>query len=132
MMKIHHIGYLVKKIERAIPAFEGLGFDVETETVFDDYRGIDICFMKKDEYRVKLVSPKNKESVVYQLQKKYGNSPYHICYICNDLEAKIDELRDSGYVKYDEPLEAIAFSNKRVCFLIHPYLGMIELLEETE
>lgn len=131
-MKIHHIGYLVKKIDRAISAFQNLEFKIESETVFDEYRGIDICFMTKDGYRVELVSPKNKESVVYELQKKYGNSPYHICYICNDIEAKVDELRNSGYVKYDEPHEAVAFSNKRVCFLIHPYLGMIELLEESE
>ncbi len=129
-MKIHHIGYLVKKIDRAIQAFEGLGFEREAEIVFDEYRGIDICFMVKDGYRVELVSPSNKDSIVYELQKKYGNSPYHFCYICDDAVTTIDELRRNGYVRLDEPHEAVAFDNKIVCFLIHPYLGMIELLEE--
>lgn len=129
-MKIHHIGYFVKKIERAIVAFKNLGFEIEKDTIFDEYRGIDICFMIKDGYRVELVSPKNKESVVYALQKKYGNSPYHICYACNDIEETINELRGNGYVKFDEPHEAVALGNQLVCFLIHPYLGMIELLEE--
>ena len=131
-MQIHHIGYLVKKINKAIPAFVNLGYKIDSDIVFDEYRGIDICFMTRENYRVELVSPKNKESVVYELQKKYGNSPYHICYICENIESEVEKLRDSGYVKYDEPHEAIAFSNKKVCFLIHPYLGMIELLEENE
>lgn len=131
-MQIHHIGYLVKKTNKAIPAFENLGYKMESDIVFDEYRGIDICFMTKEHYRVELVCPKSKDSVVYELQKKYGNSPYHICYICENIEDEVEKLRDSGYVKYDEPHEAIAFSNKKVCFLIHPYLGMIELLEENE
>ena len=128
-MKIHHIGYLVKKIERALPAFRNLGFCLEGDIVFDDYRGIDICFIIKDGYRMELVSPRSKESVVWDLQKKYGNCPYHVCYLCDDLEPAIDGLRKQGYVQCDEPHEAPAFSNKKVCFLIHPYLGMIELLE---
>ncbi len=129
-MKIHHVGYIVKRIERAIYTFEGLGFNAESEIVFDDYRGIDICFMIKDGYRIELVSPKNKDSVVYDLQKKYGNSPYHICYTCSDLEQKITELRNCGFVQLDDAHEAIALCRMKVCFLVHPYMGMIELLEE--
>ena len=131
-MQIHHIGYLVKKIDRAIIAFEELGYRKETEIIFDEHRGIDICFLVKDGYRMELVSPKSKESVVYELQKKYGNSPYHICYNCENIEMSIQELRSNGYVQYDIPHEAIALNNRNVCFLIHPYLGMIELLEDNK
>lgn len=131
-LHIHHIGYLVKKIERGIDAFTSLGYEKETEIIFDDYRGINICFMIKDGYRVELVSPQNKDSVVYNLMKKIGNNPYHICYLCNDLFEAIDDMRNQGFVKYDEPHEASAIKNKKVCFMIHPYLGMIELLEEDK
>ena len=131
-MQIHHIGYLVKKISKAIMAFKELGYEQETNIIIDEYRDIDLCFMIKDGYRVELVSPRNRDSVVYELRKKYGNSPYHICYVCKDFENTIEKMIEKGYVKYDEPHEAIAFSNRRVCFLIHPYLGMIELLEENE
>lgn len=129
-MKIHHIGYLVKKMDRSISAFRNLGFEVEADTVEDTFRGINICFMVKDGYRVELVCPNSKESVVYDLQKKYGNSPYHICYICDDMQTEIKELRSKGYVAFNEPHEAVALGYQLVCFLIHPYLGMIELLEE--
>lgn len=129
-MRIHHIGYLVKKIDKAVLAFKDLGYEIEKSVIFDEYRQIDICFMVKDRYRIELVSPKNKDSVVYGLLKKYGNSPYHVCYICDDIEEEAMELTDKGYIKCDNSHEAVAIDNHKVCFLIHPYLGMIELLEE--
>ena len=128
-LKIHHIGYLVKKIDKAIVAFQNLGYEKKTGIIFDEYRGIDICFMLKDGYRIELVCPKTKDSVVYGLMKKIGNSPYHTCYECNRIEAAIDDLRMQGYVKFDEPHAAVAFDDNNVCFMVHPYLGMIELLE---
>ena len=131
-MKIHHIGYLVKKIDRAIHGFIKLSYEKESEIVYDEYRGVDICFMVKDKYRIELVSPRDEKSVVYQLQKKMGNTPYHICYICKDIESAIDEMKAQGFVEIDEPHDAVAIGRKLVCFLMHPYLGMIELLEDKE
>lgn len=32
-LRIHHIGYLVKKIERGIDAFTSLGYEKETEII---------------------------------------------------------------------------------------------------
>jgi len=56
-MKIHHIGYLVKSMEKAQKTFTELGYRIEQETVYDDYRQIDICFLEKDGYRIELVCP---------------------------------------------------------------------------
>ena len=69
-MKIHHIGYLVRKIDRAIQEFGDLGYQVLQETVYDDYRQVQICFMEKDGYVIELVSPTTKTSVVRDLLKK--------------------------------------------------------------
>lgn len=96
MMKIHHIGYIVKKIEKAILAFEDLGYVKKDDTIFDEYRQIDICFMEKDGYCVELVSPVNKESSVFGLLKKLGNSAYHICYSCPNLEDTIEKFTRGG------------------------------------
>ena len=64
---------------------EKLGFEVTQDTVFDEYRGIDITFLARDGYVVEIVSPKEKDSVVSELFKKIGNSPYHICYETDDI-----------------------------------------------
>lgn len=129
-MKVNHIGYLVKKLEKAKKEFLNLGYQVMQEDVYDDFRGINISFLEKDGYVVELVEPVSADSVVGSLQKKVGNSPYHICYEVESIEQAIEELRLKRYVSWDEPHEAKAFGGKRVCFLIHPYLGMIELLEK--
>lgn len=128
-MRIHHVGYLVKKIEKAIKAFEGLGYTLTQGIVLDEYRKANICFLEKDGYVIELVSPVSKDSVVADLMKKYGNSPYHICYEVEDMENEVNSLLDQHYVVCSELHSAVAIGNRNVCFLIHPYLGMVELLE---
>ena len=66
---------------------------------------------------------------IYGMMKKIGNSPYHICYICESMDKTVEVLRAQGYVKYDEPHAAVAFDYRDVCFMVNPYLGMVELLE---
>ena len=130
-MKVHHIGYFVKNIEKGKRSFIDLGYEVEQDVVRDEYRGIDIAFLVKDGYRVELVSPYTEESVVYDLRKRMGNSPYHICYEVADLDTAIGELQAQRFVVTQEPHEAVAIDGKRVCFLIHGQIGIIELVEES-
>ena len=128
-MKIHHVGYLVKKIDKAIKAFQALGYSYIQETILDEYRQANICFLEKDGYVVELISPVSKESVVADLIKRIGNSPYHFCYETDCIDEDISRLQDQHYVMCSELHSAVALENIRVCFMIHPYLGMIELLE---
>ena len=130
-MTIHHIGYLVKKLDRARLAFEALGYGVEQETIRDEFRKVDIVFLSKDDYRIELVSPYAPDSVVAGLLVRTGNSPYHVCYEVDDLDAEIERLRDARYVVSSEPAPAPACGGARVAFLVHPYLGMVELLEKA-
>lgn len=126
--KVHHIGYLVKKIEKAQKTFESLGYQIEQDTVRDPIREVDICFLQKDGYRVELVSPVSENSVVAGLLKKYKNCPYHICYEADDPEAAYQELTEHGFTAIDTPTPAPALGNRSVVFLMSPVIGMIELL----
>jgi methylmalonyl-CoA/ethylmalonyl-CoA epimerase len=128
-MKVHHVGYLVKRIDKAVKEFGKLGYELESAVVRDAIRDIDICFMKKDGYVIELVSPVSEGSVVANLIKRYKNAPYHICYTSTDFNGDVAHLLSSGYVQIEEPKVAPALSNKRVVFLMNPSMGMIELLE---
>ena len=130
-MKIHHVGYLVKKIGKATKAFEDLGFVAMAPQVYDQIRDIDILFMEKDGYVIELVSPKSPDSVVSNLMKKLGNTPYHFCYETEDIVATADKLSKEGYVIIDEPTVAVAIEGRKVIFLMHPFMGMIELVEKA-
>lgn len=127
-LKVHHIGYLVKKIEKAKQTFEALGYQTEQDVVRDNIRKVDICFLIKDGYRIELVSPVSEDSVVYGLLKKYKNSPYHICYETVDFNSDYEALRAEGFLPIDTPTPAPALSGRDVVFMSHASLGMIELI----
>jgi len=129
-MRIHHIGYLVKNLQKAIPQFERCGFNCEGPSIYDEVRDMDILFMKNDAFRIELVAPKSERSVAWNLLGKMGAAPYHICYYSSDIEADMDMLREGGYVPAGEPLAAPALNNKRVVFMYSRNAGMLELYEE--
>lgn len=136
-MKIDHIGYLCKNIQRSKEQFLTLGYQMVSEIVEDNVpledgniRNVSICFLEKDGYRIELVSPLNQDSVVYQTLKKNGEGPYHICYQTENLISTITELEAQGYFLIQEPASAIAFENAKVAFLYQAGIGILELVEK--
>lgn len=128
-MEIDHIGYLVKKLDKARTTFLDMGYQEEGEVVYDPLRDIDILFLKNGNYRIELVAPKSERSVVWDTLKKLVNTPYHICYICDNLETSIEEWRMKGFTLTGEAMPAIACGGRNVCFLYNRAVGMIELIE---
>lgn len=128
-MRVHHVGYLVKRLEKARAGFSALGFQAAGAAVYDGYRDIDILFMEKDGYRVELVSPRSEASVVAGLIKTYKNAPYHLCYEAADFPEELAGLEKSGFTRIDSPAPAPALDGRRVCFLMSPCIGLVELLE---
>jgi len=129
-MKIHHIGYAVKNIEDSIKEFEKLCYRTIGNKIVDNQRKVIIQFIKNGDYIIELVAPLNKESPVTSLLKKQGNSPYHVCYITNNLEEEISNLGNSGFVVISDLLKAPAINNKKVIFLYKKEIGLLELVEE--
>lgn len=129
-MQVHHVGYLVKNMMRAEKDFTLLGYVRETEVIYDPIRQVDISFWTNGGLRVELVSPKTKESPVYDLLKVCKNMPYHVCYVSEDLAADAATLRENGYFPVGEPAPAPAIGGQTVWFWMSGQTGMIELLEK--
>ena len=128
-MKIDHIGYAVKNIDKAKMSMEILGYKFEP-TVEDKDRNIFITFGELDGYRIELVAPMGEGSPVDMYLSKIGPTPYHICYKSSDIEADIEKLKSSHF-KVSIPLApAVAFNNNRVVFLYSLSVGLIEIVEE--
>ena len=129
-MKIDHIGYAVKRMDRAITAFQQLGY--EFEPVIDDAdRNVKLAFGNKDGYRIELVAPldKKQESPVDQYLSNAIGTPYHICYESSDLDKEVEELKSQGYKVVIEPKPAVAFGNRRVVFMMNIGFGLMEIVE---
>ena len=69
-MRVHHIGYLVKAIDKAILSFEALGYKLTIPSTWDSSREAYICFLKNEGYCVELICP-SKESPLFPLLKQY-------------------------------------------------------------
>lgn len=128
-MRIDHIGYAVKNIDKAKKSMETLGYIFEP-TVEDKDRNIFIAFGEFDGYRVELVAPMEEGSPIDMYLSKIGPTPYHICYRSADIETDIAELQKNRF-KVSIPLApAIAFGNKRVVFMYSLSIGLIEIVED--
>ena len=129
-MKIDHIGYAVRRIDRAIVAFKELGFDFG-EIIDDTDRNVRLAFGVKDGYRIELVSPLDKEktSPVDQYIIGASGTPYHICYSSSDFEKELETLKSRGYKVIIEPKPAVAFGGKRVVFMMNISFGLMEIVE---
>lgn len=128
-MKVDHIGYAVKNIDKARKQMEALGFSFE-ETVTDMDRNIYIAFGEMCGYRVELVAPISYGTPVDAFLEKIGPTPYHICYTSNDIKADIERLQQKRF-KVTVPLApAVAFGGKQVVFLYSLAVGLIEIVEE--
>lgn len=129
-MRIDHIGYAVKRMDRAISSFEKLGFCFEP-IVEDKDRNVIIAFGDKEGYRIELVAPLDKGlgSPVDQYLSNVAGTPYHICYqsVCFDRE--IENLKKKGFKVIIEPRPAPAFGGKRVVFMMNLGFGLMEIVE---
>lgn len=97
-MKIHHIGYAVKNIEKSRDAFLQLGYRNEGDIVVDDARNVKILFMVcGGGQKLELIEAYNTEKPSpvdnYLRKQKDMAVPYHLCYEASDIEGKIQELQ---------------------------------------
>ncbi|MBR5758265.1 MAG: VOC family protein, partial [Thermoguttaceae bacterium] len=90
-MNIDHIGYAVEDLDNSKKALEALGFSFES-AIEDVDRRIRIAFGELDGYRVELVAPAAENSPVSALLKKVGPTPYHLCYLSENIETDVVEL----------------------------------------
>lgn len=70
------------------------------------------------------------ESPIDYYLSKVGPIPYHICYSSKCIEKDIKDLEQKRFKVTVSPAQAIAFGGKRVVFLMHRTVGMIEIVEE--
>jgi methylmalonyl-CoA/ethylmalonyl-CoA epimerase len=128
-MIFHHIGIAVNNIENAKTLYEKLGYKI-SYIIIDSIQNVKLCFLdKSDSPTIELVSPIDDKSPVVTILKKNGAMPYHTCYEVVDIELEIKKLKKNGYVQVSKTVPAIAFENRKVCFLFHKATGLIELLE---
>ena len=132
MMRFHHVGIAVQNINEAIHAYEALGYSQNSAIIHDPIQKVQLCFLDKDgSPTLELVAASSVESPVSNILAKNGPTPYHNCFEVDDIIESVAKLKLSGFRRLSAIVQAIAFENRRICFLYHKEVGLIELLENT-
>lgn len=126
----HHIGIACRNIDKTAEVYSALGYK-KGDVVFDPLQNINICFLSHPSMPlVELLSPVDENSPVVQILDKNGVTPYHTCYVVNNLEDAIKAFKHRRYVIVSKPKEACAIENRRVAFMYNADMGLIELVEK--
>lgn len=126
---VHHIGYAVYNIEKAIPQFEMLGYKF-SKTIIDDSRGIKINFGSNGIITIELIESISNDSAVNKVIKKTRTpTPYHICYVTDNIAETCSELEEEGWILISPISPAPAINNSNVAFLSSMDIGIVEFVE---
>lgn len=128
-MKFHHIGVAVKDISATAAVYVTGGYK-QSDTIFDPIQNVNICWLTKENMPVvELLEPVDETSPVNKILEKNGVTPYHTCYIVDEIDLAMKELRKMKYIVVSKPAEAVAIHGCKVCFLFNKNVGLIELVE---
>jgi len=128
--QLDHIGYVTDDIAKTALSFRFLGFEAD-EIVDDDTQRTRICFLRKqDEIAIELVEP-YEDNKTMQKMLKHGVSPYHTCYVVDDVIAAYEEMLDNDFVPLFKPVPAPAFGNRLICYFFKQEMGLIELVNRN-
>ena len=127
MLKIHHIGIVVKNIALFI---ENSDYNISSEIVYDKNQHSNICLLNtlKNEPIIELIEPIDEKSTTYNHLIKNGNGIHHLCY---QIESW---LMLKGYLSRKKikvimgPVKALIFKNQRVVFGYSPIQGLVEFI----
>jgi len=131
-MEFHHVGIAVRSIEETTNLYVDMGYHF-TGTLVDLVQNVRIAFLKReDSPLLELVQPVDKTSPVSNILKRAGVSAYHFCYETADLQKSMEDFENRDFKVLIEPVQAVAFNNRRISFLYHIEIGLIELLEKIK
>lgn len=116
--KIAHIGIAVKSMEESLPFYtEHLGLKLlGTEVVPSEQ--VKVAFLEIGESRIELLEPLTSESAIAKFIEKRGEGIHHIALDVEDVQARLDRLKENGVpLIHEQPKEGA--HNALIAFL-HP------------
>lgn len=130
-LRFHHLGVACRHIDAEARSVALLGYRPEAgeHGEFEDpLQGVRGRFMVGPGPRLELLEPLA-GSTVLDLWLKAGVRIYHQAYEVADLDAEAARLTGAGARMMSPPQPAVAFSGRRVCFVMLRTMLLVELIE---
>jgi methylmalonyl-CoA/ethylmalonyl-CoA epimerase len=125
----HHLGYACSAIARERAAFELLGYQAEGSPFHDPTQGVNGCFFVGPGPRIELLeNVEGSDTLTPWLGA--GSKLYHLAYeVEGTLEAAMRVLQRERTRVIVQPVAAVAFGGRRICFVMFRQGLLVELIE---
>ncbi len=135
MQKFHHVGYVVKNIEKEVRGVSrSLGATWDQKVIHDPLQGARVTFLRTPatgDAQIELVEPAGNDSPVSRFLQK-GGGLHHLCYEVMDLAEHLKFMRAAGCVVVRPPLAAAAFENRLISWVFTRERLLLEFLEAAK
>ena len=129
--KINHIAIVVKDIDESLK-FWATALGLELHHVEDvPSQASKVAFIPVGESEIELVQPTTEDSGMAAYLEKRGEGMHHLCIEVDDIEAKMQELKDAGIRLINDVPQVLP--GRKMAF-IHPKSAsgvLVELYEIT-
>jgi methylmalonyl-CoA/ethylmalonyl-CoA epimerase len=129
---LHHIGIVVRSIPEAAAAYsDRYGYEVRSEIIHDPTQTAYVQFLRlpADPCYLELVCPDGPKSKLRNALNK-GGGLNHIGYATEVIEWACKQLSRQGMFLIQPPVPAVAFSGRRIAWLIGRGCLLTELVEK--
>ena len=95
-MKLHHIGIVVKNIQKSLGELnQYLHFESTTVPSLVGSQKVNICFLKTNNVFLELIEPAQENSPISDFVKKKGGF-HHLCFEVDDIHVELERMKKNG------------------------------------
>lgn len=132
LTRLHHVGFVVERIEESIPEFvRSLGAQRNSEIFSDPIQKVKVVFLATaaGDAQIELVQANADDSPVSRFLAKSGPGLHHLCYEVEDIEETLRQMRSNGALIAKPPRPAVAFGGRRIAWVLTKERLLVEVLE---
>jgi len=131
-MKLHHIGIVVKNIQKSLGELTNyLQFEETTIPTLIESQKVNVCFLKTSNIFLELIEPVHNDSPVKKFSES-GGGFHHLCFEVDDVIKTLKQLKENGARIIVEPTKG--FENRLIAFVLlnmkNTNCNLIELAEK--
>ncbi len=116
-LKFHHVAVATNNIANSAEIFKRVGFNIGN-LYKDNLQQIEVQFAHFDNLAVEFVASFTNSSLVNNIFKKIGTSPYHLCFTSNNFTQDYNYILSLGFIDITSTKPAASFENKNIVFFI--------------
>jgi methylmalonyl-CoA/ethylmalonyl-CoA epimerase len=130
-MIFDHIGIFVKNLDEGLVRMQDLlPISSVSEVFHDPLLKVSVQFLRDSSgICYELIAPNGIGNPVDSMLDKRHNILNHMAYKVNDLDNRVEQLRQTRCIPLGNPQPAVAFRGARVVFLLTPLGTIVELIE---